>query len=146
MVKYVINTKIKKILVPLDGSTNSMKGLDMAIFLARQCGATITGIYSHYVPSSSSISSIDTISKAPKEAGELMEMAKRKAAENGIDFKYAIVSGEPSYNIIKLAHGKGGFDLIVIGSHGKSSARKIFFGSVSSDVLQKSKIPVLVIK
>ena len=141
----MINIKIKKFLVPLDGSSVSMKVLDMAIFLARQCGATITGIYSHYDPSSSSISSIDNISKAPKEAGEFMEMAKMRAAENGIEFKYAIVAGEPGYNIIKLAQGKGKFDLIVIGS-GKGTARKFFFGSVSSHILHKSKIPVLVIK
>jgi len=141
----MINTKIKKILVPLDGSSNSMKCLDMAIFLARQCGATITGIYSHYDPSSSSISSIDDTSKAPKEAGEFMEMAKKRAAENGIEFKYAIVAGEPGYNIIKLAQGKGKFDLIVIGS-GKGTTRKLFFGSVSNHILHKSKIPVLFIK
>ena len=35
---------IKKILVPLDGSKNSLKGLNEAIYLARQCGATITGL------------------------------------------------------------------------------------------------------
>ena len=37
--------KIKKILVPLDGSKNSMRGLDEGIYLARQCQATITGLY-----------------------------------------------------------------------------------------------------
>jgi nucleotide-binding universal stress UspA family protein len=36
--------KIKKILVPLDGSKNSMRGLDEGIYLARQCQATITGL------------------------------------------------------------------------------------------------------
>ncbi|HSA76460.1 MAG TPA: universal stress protein, partial [Nitrosarchaeum sp.] len=36
---------IKKILVPIDGSKNSMRGLDEAIYLARQCHATITGLY-----------------------------------------------------------------------------------------------------
>ena len=36
---------IKKILVPLDGSPNSLRGLDVAINMARQCHATITGLY-----------------------------------------------------------------------------------------------------
>lgn len=36
---------IKKILVPLDGSKNSFRGLDEAIYLARQCHAIITGLY-----------------------------------------------------------------------------------------------------
>jgi len=38
-------SKIKKILVPLDGSPNSFRGLDVAIQMARQCHATITGLY-----------------------------------------------------------------------------------------------------
>ncbi|MFB5645971.1 MAG: universal stress protein, partial [Nitrosopumilaceae archaeon] len=33
--------QIKKILVPLDGSKNSERGLDMAMSMARQCGATL---------------------------------------------------------------------------------------------------------
>ncbi|KAF6242153.1 universal stress protein, partial [Nitrosopumilus sp. b1] len=31
---------VNKILVPLDGSKNSLRGLDHAIYLARQCQAT----------------------------------------------------------------------------------------------------------
>ena len=37
--------QIKKILVPLDGSTNSFRGLDVAIQMARESHATITGLY-----------------------------------------------------------------------------------------------------
>ncbi|PJB96335.1 MAG: universal stress protein, partial [Nitrosopumilales archaeon CG_4_9_14_0_8_um_filter_34_10] len=33
----MIMKNIKKILVPIDGSKNSMRGLDEAIYLARQC-------------------------------------------------------------------------------------------------------------
>jgi len=35
---------IKKILVPIDGSKTSFRALNEAIYLARQCGATITGL------------------------------------------------------------------------------------------------------
>ena len=37
--------KTKKILVPLDGSANSFRGLDVAIHMARQSQGTITGLY-----------------------------------------------------------------------------------------------------
>jgi len=36
--------KTKKILVPIDGSKNSIRGLDMAIHLARQSQGTITAL------------------------------------------------------------------------------------------------------
>ncbi|MGI0060691.1 MAG: universal stress protein, partial [Nitrosotalea sp.] len=38
----MVKKDIKKILVPLDGSKNSLEGLDKAIFLARRCNSTIT--------------------------------------------------------------------------------------------------------
>jgi len=37
--------KIKKILVPLDGSPNSFRGLDAAIQMAQESHSTITGLY-----------------------------------------------------------------------------------------------------
>lgn len=42
----MIKTKIKKILVALDGSKNSYRGLDMGIYLARQCDTKLVGINS----------------------------------------------------------------------------------------------------
>ena len=42
--------KIKNILVPLDGSKNSIRGLDKAISLARAGHGTITALYIKSVP------------------------------------------------------------------------------------------------
>ena len=42
--------KTKKILVPLDGSKNALRGLDMAIHLARQSHGTITALSVKSVP------------------------------------------------------------------------------------------------
>jgi len=39
-----MKVKTKKILVPLDGSKNSIRGLDMAIHIARQSHGTITAL------------------------------------------------------------------------------------------------------
>ena len=55
--------KIKKILVPLEGSKNSLRGLDMAITLARASNATITGIYVVYAPSHSEFEKTGSIQK-----------------------------------------------------------------------------------
>ena len=46
----MVSAKIKKILVPLDGSKNSIRGLDRAISLARACHGTITGLHIKSVP------------------------------------------------------------------------------------------------
>ncbi|MHA7734178.1 universal stress protein [Nitrosopumilus sp. S6] len=139
--------KISKILVPLDGSKNSQRGLEMAITLARQCGATITGVFSIYAAPHSEFRGIGSVEKAlNKEVKKIMEESKVLAAKNGIVFKEKIMYGNIGYNIIKIAQGKGKFDMIVIGSRGRSSAKELFFGSVSNYVIHTAKIPVLVVK
>lgn len=60
----MIQKKISKILVPLDGSKNSIRGLEMAITLARQCGAIITGIYSIYAPPHSEFRGVGSVEKS----------------------------------------------------------------------------------
>jgi nucleotide-binding universal stress UspA family protein len=143
----VIKKKISKILVPLDGSKNSIKGLETAITLARSCGAIITGIYSIYAPPHSEFRGVGSVEKALNvQVKKFMEEAKVLAAKNGIVFNEKIIRGEIGYNIIKFAHGKNNFDMIVIGSRGRSSTKEMFFGSVSNYVIHTSKIPVVVVK
>jgi len=143
----VIKKKISKILVPIDGSKNSIRGLETAITLARSCEATITGIYSIYAPPHSEFRGVGSVEKSLNvQVKKFMEEAKVLAAKNGIVFNEKIARGEIGYNIIRLAHGKGNFDMIVMGSRGRSSAKEMFFGSVSNYVIHTSKIPVVVVK
>jgi len=143
----VLKKKISKILVPLDGSKNSYRGLETAIVLARHCGAIITGVYSIHAPPHSEFRGVGSVEKSLNvEVKKIMEKAKILAAQNGIVFKEKILRGEIGYNIIKLAHGKEKFDMIVLGSRGRSSAKEIFFGSTSNYVIHTSKIPVVLVK
>ena len=143
----MIQKKISKILVPLDGSKNSIRGLEMAITLARQCRAIITGIYSIYAPPHSEFRGVGSVEKSLNiEIKKIMEEAKMLAAKNGIVFREKLMRGEIGYNIIKTAHGKEKFDMIVMGSRGRSSAKEIFFGSTSNYVIHISKIPVVIVK
>ncbi len=119
----------------------------MAITLARNCGATITGIYSIYAPPHSEFRGVGSVEKSLNiQVKKFMEEAKTLAAKNGIVFNEKIARGEIGYNIIKLAHGKNKFDMIVIGSRGRSSTKEMFFGSVSNYVIHTSKIPVVMVK
>ena len=143
----MIKKKISKILVPLDGSKNSQRGLEMAITLARQCGATITGVFSIHAPPHSEFRGIGSVEKAlNREVKKIMAESKVLAAKNGIVFKEKLMRGDIGYNIVKLAQGKEKFDMIIIGSRGRSSAKELFFGSVSNYVIHTAKIPVLVVK
>lgn len=143
----MLKIQMKKILVPLDGSSNSLRGLENAIYLARQCGAILTGIFVVPVNTNKSIQKIGIFKKiVPEDVSKTMDSAKIKAAENGIMFKYNIVGGDIKQSIMEFADNKkNGIDLIVMGSRGMGNAAN-YFGSVAREIIQKSDTPVLVVK
>jgi nucleotide-binding universal stress UspA family protein len=144
----MVNPKMKNVLVPLDGSKNSIRGLDEAISLARACHGTITGLYVKSVPGIYAIHSIGCISiNNVKEAKKFLISAKTRAAKKGILFRHKIVGGDPAYDIVRYAKNKHNkVDIIVIGSRGRCRAKEVFLGSVTNYVVHKSKLPVMVVK
>lgn len=138
--------KIKKILVALDGSENSFRGLDQAINIARNGHAVITGVYVTPLSPPASVEQKAYIKNyLLKNANKFLKKAKTRSALNGILFYEKILHGDEGPRIVKFAHDKN-FDLIIIGSRGMSSVKEIFLGSTSNYVLHKSKIPVLIVK
>jgi len=143
----VIKNRIKKILVPLDGSANSIRGLDEAIRIARQSHAIITGIFVVSAPPVLAYQARIFKDKAFNNAKRTLEKAQVRAAKNGILFYYKTLSGDPGDIIVRLANSKAnGYNLIVMGHRGISAAKELFLGSVSNYVLHKSKIPILIVK
>ena len=138
--------KIKKILVPLDGSSNSFRGLDVAIHMARESHATITGLYVAGITKPKVNDQITPLEKLLLDnAKKIMKKAKLKAAQKGILFFDRVSYGDDGKRIVEIADKKN-FDLIVIGSRGMGAAKEIFLGSTSNYVLHKSKKPVLIVK
>lgn len=144
----MISGKIQKILVPLDGSKNSLRGLDMAISIARQYKAQIIGICVIYAAPRSEFRGTASVEKGSIEkVKKFMNAAKTKAAQKGIVFNEKITYGDVGYNIVKFAHDKKNkIGLIVIGSRGRGSAKEMIFGSTSHHILHESNLPVLIVK
>ena len=140
--------KTKKILVPLDGSKNSVRGLDMAIHLARQSHGVVVALTVKSVPGIYAIHPLGFLDfNSTKEIKKTLDDAKLRAAKKGIKLISKALSGDPGYDIARFANNKkNGIDLVVIGARGRSSAKELFLGSVSNYVLHKSKKPVLVVK
>ena len=146
MIVSMIKNQIQKILVPLDGSENSFRGLDEAIIVARNGQATITGVYVTPFSLPMFIEEKKHIKNyLLKNADKFMKKAKIRCAQNKILFYQKIVHGDEGPKIVKFTHDKN-FNLIVIGSRGMSSIKEAFLGSTSNYVLHKSKIPVLIVK
>ena len=135
-----------KILVPLDGSANSFRGLDRAIYLARQFHTTITGLYVIPMDKPHPSDPITSMEKLLlKNTAKFMEKAKKKAAQYGILFVEKVVYGDGGVEIVRIAK-RNNFDIIIIGSRGISLVKEIFIGGTSNYVLHKAPMPVLIVK
>ncbi len=141
---------LKTIMVCLDGSKNSLRGLDTAILFAKQSDAMILGVHSD---TSFSAFSAVRAPKLPKEkwkneAKKLMYVAKKKVEKNKIKFEGIVIGGHTSgIDLTTFANNPANkIDQIVIGSRGMGFPKELFFGSTSIFILHKAKAPVTVVK
>ncbi len=137
--------QIKKILVPLDGSENSYRGLDAAIYQAQKNDSVITGI--NIIPKIPERfrNNPPYSPEGQKEAGNIMKESKKRSSKNDVKFQEKIIHGNTGSDIVKFAEDNN-FDLIAIGARGIGSVKEAFLGSVSHYITHKSKVPVLIIK
>ncbi len=136
--------RIKKILVPLDGSENSSRGLDKAIYLAKEHEAGLYFIHVvHHVPKKEG--EIIKEKGMPLDTPTFMLEAEMLAKKNSIVSNGRVLLGDAGHEIVEYADTHD-IDLIVIGARGLSTFKKIFLGSVSSYVMQKARTAVMVVK
>ena len=142
----MLKNRFRNILVALDGSLNSRRGMNEAISLARQSDGTITGIY--ILPS---LLSEPTISLSYRQylsrvSEEFMSHARTSAARHRIEFEKKIIVSNDIVNAIASFAKSDKSDVIVIGARGQSSPKSAFLGSVSHGILNSCRIPILVVR
>ena len=135
----------------MDGSKNAQSGLDYAIAIAKKSHAAITGLHaiSFYSMGFQPFFTINMRSPVEKvfekEARQFLDQAEIKCGENGIMFTSKIIHGAEGPSIVSFIQ-KHDFDLVVVGSRGRTSAKEIFLGSVSNYVLHRTKKPIMIVK
>ncbi|VVC06209.1 Universal stress protein family protein [uncultured archaeon] len=143
----MLQNRFKKILVALDGSLNSIRGLNEAISLARQSEATITGIF--VMPKfSHKIARVfkEYRTNLMKNSQKIMSHARTSTGRHGIVFEEKIVA---SIDVVRTITGYAKsrkFNIIVVGSRGQGSPHAEYLGSVANGVLNSTRIPVLIVK
>jgi len=137
-----------KILVPIDGSANSIRGLEKAIEFARNTNSSITLLHVSLLPPVHIIGHpVDKVKKSlAKKAHKFIKDAEDRCINQNISFTTKMIYGsDPAYDIEQFAR-KYKHDMIVVGAKGKSTLKRLFLGSVSSYLVQTTKTPVTVIK
>ena len=136
---------LNKILVPLDGSKNSLRGVKFAAAIAKQSGSSIIGLNITSPPIF--VKPSPTLRNQSKlKSKEIIKDAEVITQRANVSFRgIAKISNNIGKTIVTFAEGHK-VDMIVIGSRGPDSEHELFLGSVANYVIIKSKIPVTVVK
>jgi len=148
---------MKKILVPIDGSTASRNAATQALAFAKKYGSEITFItvveiaseLSYDLGSINNADYSDLISKivdykVESETKMLDDMLKTMDC-NGINTEKKIIVGSAHPVIVEVALD-GHYDLIVMGHRGLNPIKRIFLGSVAKMVIEDAPCSVLIVK
>lgn len=148
----VTNSKFSKILVAVDGSSQSSKAVDNAISLAKSQNAHLLGIsvytVSYFGPHAITDKMfMDSLNRQIKVHKEYLSQAKTKAERKKVKLETHLIEGESNtgLEIIDFAK-KHKIDLIVMGSRGLTKFKKLLIGSVASTVVSHAPCPVMIIR
>jgi len=140
-----------KLLVPVDGSEYSDRGVDFLIKSApwyREPIEIHLLTVHHHMPYGRAVSAVagDEIQKYHQEAGlEALESARTRLDAAKIPYTFHIGVGVPAEIITQYAR-KQGCDQIVMGTRGLGSVGGLLLGSVATKVLALAGVPVLLVK
>ncbi len=145
---------MKRVLVAVDGSDNSLRALNFALDLRKLCAKVI--ITALYVGPScydlfpepgmcAWIQQKELDKEIEARAEKVFEKIDEATSKQKFIIDKAIARGDVAVAISKFA-SEGGYDLVVVGSRGYGNIKSILLGSVSHKILQICPCPVAVIK
>lgn len=142
----------KNILLATDGSPASTRAAQLAVDLARTCGARLTALYviDPYpylgVGETNPLGFQAYMSAAYDHAAQAHAKATALCAKEGatVDLQWRRAEDMHASDGILQAAKEEGADLIVVGSHGRTGIRRMLLGSIAAKVVSQSPVPVLV--
>jgi nucleotide-binding universal stress UspA family protein len=140
---------MQSILVAVDGSPSSMKGVKEAARIAKAIGARLELAY--VLPPILLAESVyaDTIAKIDAgnraEAQDIFKRARAEAAEFDVPTEGVMLNGAAAESIADLAAADR-FWGVVIGARGHSAVSRVLLGSVTDRLVHICTKPVLVVR
>lgn len=135
------------VLCPVDFSDNSRGALRYAALIASRIGARLTLL----AVNDPLLVEASQLGAAPDHLSEETVREVDRFCQRTLDGQLAAIGdvrlevavGKPADEILRVARDRK-TDLIVMGSHGSTGFRKLFFGSTTERVLRETTVPVLV--
>ncbi len=137
------------LVIAYDGSPLSNEALDTAIDLARDWGAALTVLSVYQPPTVVSYGPAPPVFIGDEVKQALLEQYQKalvRAREHGVpEVRGMFLEGHPADEILRFVEEEHA-DLVVMGSRGISSTRRLLLGSVSDAVVHHSRTAVLVVR
>ena len=137
----------KNILVPTDGSEYTKAAVREAMELAKLAGGKVTALYVldqtilTNMPMDTAVMNVyNTLEKEGKEA---VDFVKELGEQEGVETTVSIKEGTPVKVILEESSK---YDIIVMGTLGRTGMSKLLMGSVAERVVRASQCPVLVVR
>ena len=140
--------RFRKILCPIDFSPGSDQALLTAVQLAKASDAELVLTHSWYVPPLAYAGEAWTLSanivdNMVQDSSRGLAAALSTAVGLGARASSVLQNGVPSDRILTLLHGDPTFDLVVVGTHGRTGLARVFLGSVAEQVVRHAPCSIL---
>jgi nucleotide-binding universal stress UspA family protein len=145
---------LRRILVPVDFSEPSRLAFDYAAELAQTFGAELDVLHVWEAPAfvppgsvvamgSSGASLVELVRKGAEDA---LQDFVANAERRGTKVRSARAEMGHAVHTITEAASRGGYDLVVMGTHGRSGLSRALIGSVAERVVRHAPCPVLTVR
>lgn len=132
------------ICVGVDFSDTSREALRAAAHLAGNARVTLVFVWHAQHPYTAF--SGDEVRAAVESHDALMREWVREAHELGAaNVDAMFLAGNPADEIVELLNKDPSFDLVVVGTHGRTGLAHVLLGSVAEKIVRRSPCPVLAI-
>jgi universal stress protein A len=139
---------IKTILVPTDFSESASRALKQAFELARALGAKVHVLHAYGVPplpdAAAMVLGVDIQGSLQQSARQALRREVEAYAKDPVFAEATLEFGDAREVILRSARLLS-VDLIVMGSHGRTSMQHFLLGSVADRVVRNAPCPVLVV-
>jgi nucleotide-binding universal stress UspA family protein len=139
--------EIKKILIATDGSEYTKEAVTTGLKLAKVLDAEVTALYvidqTSFVTFPVDSSIVSVYPQLENEGKRAVEEVQKEGAAMGVKVTPLVAEGSPTRKIVDTA---ADFDLVVMGTLGRSALGKLFIGSVAERVTRYAPCPVLVVR
>jgi universal stress protein A len=136
--------RLSRILVPVDFSAPSDAAVDEAFFIAKRFTASVDLLHV-WRPTPSpddDVPAASLTSFARTDVGREMRRYLERAEAQAVPARGRLAYGDPETLILECADG---YDLIVMGTRGRSAASHLLRPSVAEHVVRRANVPVMTI-